>query len=123
YDSRGRLSRRSGTTGSTHYEYDSLDRLVSVKRGEQAVTFAYDPIGRRVLKTSARGKSTFYWDGDRLAAELRPPGSLRVYVYADLLALVPLLAVDYDSAEANPASGRVLAIFTDQLGAPILAED
>jgi RHS repeat-associated protein len=123
YDSRGRLASRAGTAGSTQYEYDSLDRLVSVKRGEQVVTFAYDPIGRRVSKTSGLGTTTFYWDGDRLAAELGPLGSLRIYVYADLLALVPLLAVDYESAEAAPASGRVLALFTDQLGAPILAED
>src|SRR5262249_8458962 len=47
----------------------------------------------------------------------------RVYVYADPLALVPLLFLDYDSIDADPASGRRYFVFCDQVGAPVLVQD
>jgi hypothetical protein len=47
----------------------------------------YDALGRRLLtrwstRNGAEKTRRFYWDGDRLAAELFPDGQLRIYEYA-----------------------------------------
>jgi RHS repeat-associated protein len=44
-------------------------------------------------------------------------------VYADPLALVPLLFLDYDSVDADPASGRRYFVFCNQVGAPVAVQD
>jgi RHS repeat-associated protein len=86
-------------------------------------TARYDALNRRVDKTVAGQTTVFYWDTDRLAAEVQPSGALRVYVYADALAMTPLLFVDYASVEAAPESGAVYAVLADHLGCPERVED
>ena len=86
-------------------------------------TARYDALNRRVDKTVARQTTVFYWDTDRLAAEVQPSGALRVYVYADALAMTPLLFVDYASVDAAPESGVVYAVLADHLGCPERVED
>src|SRR5690606_22966854 len=66
-------------------------------------------------------RTEFYWDTDRLAAEVRPGGRVRVYVYVDEFALTPWLAIDYDALDAEPASGELFSLVTDQRGAPVAA--
>jgi hypothetical protein len=46
-----------------------------VVRGEDTIFEAwYDVLGRRTKVRTAAGERTFYWDTDRLAAELGPDG-------------------------------------------------
>jgi RHS repeat-associated protein len=64
-------------------------------------------------------RTVYYWNRDRLAAEMLPDGRLRIYVYADLEdALVPFSFVDYASVDADPDSGEHYFISTNHLGAP-----
>jgi RHS repeat-associated protein len=54
---------------------------------------------------------------------VRHDGSARDYHYADEIALVPFLFVDYADLEAEPDSGRRYYVFTNQIGVPIRVED
>lgn len=125
YDDRQSLASRRGTT-SVRYHYDSRGMLVGCGEEDAAKaawTAEYDGFGRRIAKTWRGERTDFYWDTDRLAAEVGPDRRLRTYIYADSFALVPILVIDYDSIEADPVSGKRAFPFTDQLGAPLLVED
>ncbi|EPX64761.1 hypothetical protein D187_000183 [Cystobacter fuscus DSM 2262] len=125
YDSRNHLAERRGTGGSrTRYTYDSSDRLIRVEDGRgEPWTADYDGLGRRLCCGRGVRQTHFYWDGERLAAEVSAEGRLRVYVYAAHDALVPVLLVDYESVNAAPESGMVYALFTNQAGVPSYVED
>jgi RHS repeat-associated protein len=102
-----------------HYQYDARDQLVAVLwNGQEYFKAEYDAIGRRVEKTVAGQTTRYYWDGDRLAAEVLPDGRVRVYVYPDAFSMVPMLFVDYESEDADPASGTRYYLFCDQRGCP-----
>lgn len=101
------------------YKHDARDQLIAVRwNGHDWWSADYDAIGRRIRKTVAGQTHTYHWDTDRLAAETLPDGRLRVYVYPDAFAMVPLLFVDYESEDADPASGQRYYLFTDQRGCP-----
>lgn len=126
YDERNHLAEHDdGAGGVTRYRYDSLDMLVGISWSgrDEAWTAAYDGLRRRVHKALGGRRTEYYWDGDRLAAEIGPAGELRIYVYPGPEALVPLLFVDYDGIEAAPGSGRVYHVFSDQIGLPLRIED
>ncbi|WP_438007091.1 RHS repeat-associated core domain-containing protein [Sorangium sp. So ce321] len=126
YDGRNNLAEQAGEGGEvTRYHYNSLDMLVGISRSgrDGAWSAAYDGIGRRVHKTSGGERTDFYWDGDRLAAEVGPTGALRIYVYPGPEALVPLLFIDYDSTDAAPESGRPYYPIGNQIGVPLHIED
>jgi RHS repeat-associated protein len=103
---------------TTRYGYDSLDRLVSVDAPGVAWRAKHDALGRRTEVACNGRVRRQYWDTDRLAAEHFDDGRVRVYVYPDAHALVPLLSVDYASLAAAPESGVVHAWFTSHQGAP-----
>jgi RHS repeat-associated protein len=123
YNDRNSIATHRGAVASTRYHYDSFDMLTRCETlaGEWRAT--YDPLGRRTSKTFGQRRSEFYWDTDRLAAEVREDGRVRIYVYADAFAMTPILFVEYESIEADPASGKRYFIFSDHLGSPILVED
>lgn len=137
YDERHRLSEIAASTGeSTRFEYDSLDMLVRVtsrlsdaarregaRKEPPAWTASYDGLCRRIHKTTGDRRTDFYWEGDRLAAEIGPTGVVRIYVYPAPGALVPLLFIDYETARTDPAKGRVYYPIGDQLGVPLFIED
>jgi RHS repeat-associated protein len=123
YNDREHLSQRTGPRGTTRYEYDDLDRLVRCDINGAAWTASYDADCRRVTKTWEGRTTTYYWDNFRLAAEVRYDGSVRIYVYVDETALVPFLFIEYAGLEAAPESGQPYYVFTNQIGAPIRAED
>jgi RHS repeat-associated protein len=115
---------------------DARDQLVRVEvyrllhgaEGEQyesagVWTAKYDALNRRVEKNAFGKVTRFYWDSDRLIAEVGPSGALRVYAYADALAMTPFLFVDYASVEAAPESGRVYAVLANHLGCPEAIQD
>lgn len=123
YNERHDLMVREQPGARTTYEYDSFDQLQRVQSPAGEITFTYDPLGRRLTKTHNGHITRYCWDGDRLAAESDPSGRVRVYAYADDLALVPLLWIEYDSLDADPATGRPFYVFTDQIGTPIRVEN
>jgi RHS repeat-associated protein len=123
YDVRQHIGERHGSGGTIAYRYDSRDMLVAVERGERAWRAEYDALGRRVRTLEGEAEHRFFWDTDRLAAEIFPSGLLRLYVYADPLALTPLAFIDYTQRDADPEAGAVRFVFTDQRGAPVLVED
>jgi len=101
------------------YRYDARDQLVQILwNGQSYWSAEYDAIGRRIEKTVQGRRTRYWWDGDRLAAEELPGGGVRVYVYPDAFAMVPMLFVDYDSLEADPETGRRYYLFCDQRGCP-----
>jgi len=118
YDARDAIGAREGPGGTVRYERDSRDQLVRIHSPGLRWEAEYDPLGRRTCKRVNGAQWTYYWDTDRLAAEVSPEGRLRVFVYAAGVALVPLLFIDYDSIEAPPESGRRFFVFCDWRGAP-----
>jgi RHS repeat-associated protein len=153
YDDRDHLAERTQKDGSTiRYVYDSFDMLVRIEHGDATLTWpprfgpppdvvlppdgsaprlvpgqtwraAYDALGRRLWTEFGSRRREFYWDGDRLAAELFPDGKLRIYQYSSATALVPLTFTDYADRNSNPATGKSYHVFTDPVGMPLSIED
>ena len=128
YDRRDHLSAWHAPEGTTRYVYDAKDHLIRIEYADGRRWEAeYDALGRRTCKRLVQGETTsewrFYWDEDRLAAEVFPDGRLRVYVYADLDALVPALFFEYDDVDSDPTEGRRYYVYTDHLGCPQLVQD
>lgn len=123
HDDRDHVRARIGRSGEIHYERDSRGQLTRVDGLAAPWEASYDALGRRTRKRFGDAQWAYYWDRDRLAAELRPDGTLRVYVYADEESLVPFVFVDYASADADPSSGRRYFAFADQLGAIDCVQD
>jgi RHS repeat-associated protein len=120
YDRRENLSERVLPSGAcVRFHRDSRDELVAVDTARGRVQYTYDALSRRTSKRDGDGVTTYFWDTDRLAAEELPDKRLRVYVYADARALVPLLFVEYTSRDADPKRGRVYHVLANHLGAPV----
>ncbi len=123
YNDRDHLATRTSSAGETHYSYDSLDSLVACRRNGESWQAEYDALRRRVRKTWRQQTTEYYWDGFRLAAELKHDGCVRLYVYPDDESLVPFMFVEYDDLEAAPETGRRYYLFTNQIGVPVRVED
>ncbi|EDI5252261.1 type IV secretion protein Rhs, partial [Salmonella enterica] len=108
-----------------HYRWDAEHRLteVAVIRGStvRRYGYVYDAPGRRVEKheLDAEGKpynrTTFLWDGMRLAQECRLGRSSSLYIYSDQGSHEPLARVD---RAAPGEADEVLYYHTDVNGAP-----
>jgi RHS repeat-associated protein len=105
------------------YIYDSRDQLVRVQMAQGTWEAEYDALGRRTKKTWASDTIEYYWNADQLVAEVHSNGRMRLYVYADPLALTPFFFLEYDSLDARPESCRRYFVFADQIGTPCLIED
>ncbi len=126
YDARDHLAvRRHRLTGAeTRYVYDAFDLLVAIERGGgERSSFEYDALGRRLVARHGDAVRSFVWDGDRLAAEVAPDGTLRIYQYASASALVPVSFTDYASVDAPPEEGRSYQLFADPAGQPLVVQD
>ncbi len=64
-------------TGTTTYAWDFENRLTSVTLPNNGgtVSFKYDPLGRRIYKSSSLGTSIFAYDGDNLIEEATSSGA------------------------------------------------
>jgi RHS repeat-associated protein len=115
----------SESGGATRYSYNGLDMLVEIQWSdrEERWTAGYDGLRRRTFKSMGGRRTEYFWDDNRLAAEIGPEGALRLYVYPDPQALVPVLFIDYDGVDAAPETGRALYVIGNQIGAPLLIED
>lgn len=123
YNDRGHMAARRGPSGETLYRYNALDLLTGVEINGQKWEAVYDPLGRRISKTWKGQLTQYWWDDSRIAAELRPDGTLRIYIYSDRKSLVPFLFIEYDRVDSPPQSGRPYFVFTNHIGVPIRVED
>ena len=124
HDARDRLAVRRHREGAvTRYGYDSMDMLVRVDSAEGLWRAGYDALGRRVWAQQGDRRREFWWDGDRLTAELSPTGALRIYIYAGHDALSPIAFVDYASRGAKPEEGHLYHVFSNGVGMPLHIED
>jgi RHS repeat-associated protein len=123
YNDRQHIASRQSPNSSTHYSYDSFDLLTRIDGPGGAWHAEYDALGRRCRKRWLDQAIEYHWNQDQLIAEVATDGRLRIYIYADGLALTPLMFIDYPSLHADPASGRRHFVFSDQLGVPCLIED
>ncbi|PDN50214.1 RHS repeat-associated core domain-containing protein, partial [Salmonella enterica] len=125
YDEYGRVVEKRGRNGTQHYRWDAEHRLteVAVIRGStvRRYWYVYDAPGRRGEKheLDAEGKpynrTTFLWDGMRLAQECRLGRSSSLYIYSDQGSHEPLARVD---RAAPGEADEVLYYHTDVNGAP-----
>jgi RHS repeat-associated protein len=123
YNDRNHIDVRETSDGPVRHAYDSRDQMVAVETPKGSWSADYDALGRRSRKTWSGQTTEYFWNRDQLIAEVHADGSFRLYLYADPLAMTPLIFLDYDSLQASPESGRRYFIFTDQIGTPCLVED
>jgi RHS repeat-associated protein len=70
YDLNGNLRRWVGSDGTRNvYSYDSENRLATANTSTNAVTYDYDPLGRRISKTVNGVQTGYLLDGDEEIAE------------------------------------------------------
>ncbi|CAD5759092.1 protein rhsA [Escherichia coli] len=121
YDEFGRAVEKEGRSGTQSYRYDAEHRMVEVTTARGTYRYVYDALGRRTEKQhiSPDGKpynrTTFLWDGMRLAQESRPEGISSLYIYSDPGSYEPLARVDKAGKEGL---NRILYFHTDVNGAP-----
>jgi RHS repeat-associated protein len=123
YNDRDHVESRETPHGVVRYLYDSRDQLVKIEMPQGTLELEYDALGRRTRKIWGGTASEYYWSDDQLLAEVWPDGGIRIYIYADALALTPMMFLDFDSIETAAAAGRRYFVFCDQVGAPCLIED
>lgn len=120
--------RRNRNGATTHYVYDGFDMLVRIDRTSAdgspmpPLTYEYDALGRRCTVRGAVDRE-FFWEGDRLAAEILSNGRLRVYEYAGHGALIPIGFTEYESTDAEPETGYACFVFHNSVGMPLHIED
>lgn len=124
YNHRNAIAIRENNFRKIKYIYDSRDFLKSIEiNGEIVWEADYDPLGRRICKRFRSKTTEYYWDTDRLIAEIREDGSIRIYIYADHFSIVPLLFMEYESIEADLSQGKRFFVFCNHIGTPIVVED
>ena len=123
YNDRDHIATLDTQNGAVTYVYDSRDQLTKIETPDGVFEAEYDALGRRTRKIWKGQTTEYYWNGDQLIGEIGPDGRVRLYIYADPLALTPFMFLDYDSLDADPADCQRYFIFTDQLGTPCLIED
>jgi RHS repeat-associated protein len=123
YGHRDQVVQRRRGERVIEYRYDARDILVGASDGTYDWHAEYDPLGRRIRKSFENQRFEFYWDTDRLAAEISADGRLRIYVYSDAFAMVPMMFIDYDSIDADPRTGKRHFIFCDHISTPVRVED
>jgi RHS repeat-associated protein len=77
YDGDGNTSIKADASGTTTYNWDFENRLISVLLPGTGgtVTFKYDPFGRRVQKSSSSGTTNYVYDGSNSVEELDQAGT------------------------------------------------
>ncbi|MFZ0413006.1 MAG: RHS repeat-associated core domain-containing protein, partial [Candidatus Acidiferrales bacterium] len=77
YDYNGNTTSKTVSGNTTSYTWDYENRLtqVTLPNSGGAVTFKYDPVGRRIEKISPTTTSIFVYDGDNLIETTNGSGS------------------------------------------------
>ncbi|KWE57279.1 hypothetical protein WL77_31390 [Burkholderia ubonensis] len=126
YNNRNHLAEEVTGDGRTRtYHYNGMDLLVKMEWNDRpyAWTAEYDGLCRRVATTVRDKRTSYYWDDDRLAAEIGPDGEVRIYIYANEVALLPFMFIDYPNVDAPPDAGHACFVFCNQVGLPEWIED
>jgi RHS repeat-associated protein len=78
YDSNGNTLTKTVGSNTTSYTWDYENRMTSVTLPSSggAVTFKYDPLGRRIEKISPTTTSVFAYDGENLIEETNSSGAV-----------------------------------------------
>jgi RHS repeat-associated protein len=78
YDNNGNTLTKVVGTNTTSYAWDYENRLTSVTLPGSGgtVAFKYDPIGRRIYKSSSSSTSVFAYNGDNLIEETNATGTV-----------------------------------------------
>jgi len=64
YDPCGNIKTKTTPSETFSFSYDALDRLIDVKKGNGSqITYAYDPLHRRLAKTVDGKKTRYLYDG------------------------------------------------------------
>jgi RHS repeat-associated protein len=114
YDENGNLLSRTDACGTTTYEWDARDRLVGITGFKAdcsplAASFVYDPLGRRVEKTT-NGETTMYlYDGLDIIMEMDEMG-------APTASYIRTLSIDEPLARVELGSSAVRYYLADALG-------
>ena len=77
YDYNGNTQTMVNSSGTTTYAWDFENRLTSVTLPGSGGTvyFKYDPLGRRIYKSSSSATSIYAYDGDNLVEETNSAGA------------------------------------------------
>jgi len=116
YDTYGNVvEKQIGQHTAMRFEYDPHHRMISAEVTRQGVVqryrYAYDALGRRVIKRDLFGTTRFLWDGDSLLAESRARRTC-VYLYGDD-AFVPVAQLA-SHGQSEPC--RILHYHVDHIG-------
>ncbi|PYX58508.1 MAG: hypothetical protein DMG76_08595 [Acidobacteria bacterium] len=78
YDSNGNTQTKVVGTNTTTYAWDFENRMTSVTLPGSGgtVSFKYDPLGRRIYKSSLSGTSVYAYDGNNLVEETNSSGAV-----------------------------------------------
>ncbi|HKV92926.1 MAG TPA: RHS repeat-associated core domain-containing protein [Candidatus Angelobacter sp.] len=76
YDSNGNTLTKVDTSGTTTYNWDFENRLISVVLPTATVSFAYDAFGRRIQKSSSSGTTIYLYDSGNVTEEVDASGNL-----------------------------------------------
>ena len=76
-DANGNTTPKTDSTGTTNYTWDFENRLtnVTLPGSGGTVSYAYDPWGRRVYKSSSSGTSVYAYDGYNVIEETNAAGA------------------------------------------------
>lgn len=122
----GRPPTEAVTTGFT---WDANQRLLRSETNGICTRYGYDPLGRRLFKETDGRRTSFYWDGDALAAEdardVSEPAAgeaerfarVREYLYYPAT-FSPLALID-----KSPSRSRVYHYHADPNGCPTRLTD
>ncbi|MGH7552983.1 MAG: RHS repeat-associated core domain-containing protein, partial [Longimicrobiales bacterium] len=82
YDENGNLISREDSSGSWEYEWDGRNLLTRVLKDElEVVSFAYDPLGRRVQKVSGGVTTKYLLESHNVLREARSDGTVFKYIH------------------------------------------
>ncbi|MDK2127119.1 RHS repeat protein, partial [Chitinimonas sp. DQS-5] len=121
YDPFGNLIEKQQPGQIQRYRYDAEHRLVEVEietaQGKRRLHYRYDAFGRRVEKREGSRRTTFSWDGDRLAEETKA-GQTTSWLYEpdSFIALAqlsgptpkPQPAPKLDTIQLDPTQRKIL---------------
>jgi RHS repeat-associated protein len=113
YDHNGNLINGENFT----YQYDIENRLTSVNGGAIA-TYRYDPLGRRISKTTSSGTTNYVYDGDKVIEEWEGSETLRTrYLYGTWIDDILVMQREGDYFYHKNSLGSVVAL-TNSSGIP-----
>ncbi len=132
YSAQGHMQKETNGQGERTYRYNAAERLIEVNLGNKTVQYRYDPMGRRIAKTSqqeATSQTTYYLYNDAgLVAEANGQGLMtRAYGWNPKMAQQgvwstdPMWQAQADNNILSEITTEYHYLHTDHLYTPTLA--